>query len=537
MSTELEVVLRYHEASKHHFHQYAPGPGHLEWSTQPDPFRRYAGAPLLPLELIPPGTGPRFEPAFLEGELPAATVDHHSLSQLFFDSLSISAWKEAGDNRWALRVNPSSGNLHPTEAYLVAGPIPGLSDTAGVYHYAAREHALEQRACLTEADWARLSAGFPAGTLFVGLSSIHWREAWKYGLRAFRYCQHDVGHALGALAVAAAGLGWIARLVENLSTPELGELLGLASSHGLEVEHPDCLVAICPPGPAGGDSLVPVETGQWTWNGTPNVLSPGHVDWGLAEVAGATHKPRTDIRRAPASNSLPRLCWEPSSVYLREVVRRRRSAVAMDAHTGITREAFYQILRKTLPGPDQVPFTLLPWQPRVHLLLFVHRVAEVDPGLYLLVRDTEALEELHAQLSADFAWEQPEGCPDGIQLHRLVTGDARRVAAQVSCGQDIAADGCFSVAMLADFERPLSEVGPWVYPRLYWECGLIGQVLYLEAEASGIRATGIGCYFDDPVHDLLGLTGRSFQDLYHFTLGGPIDDSRLTTLPAYPAPD
>jgi hypothetical protein len=123
-----------------------------------------------------------------------------------------------------------------------------------------------------------------------------------------------------------------------------------------------------------------------------------------------------------------------------------------------------------------------------------------------------------------------------MQLYRLVTGDARRVAAQVSCGQDIAADGCFSVAMLADFERPLSEVGPWVYPRLYWECGLIGQVLYLEAEASGIHATGIGCYFDDPVHDLLGLTGRSFEDLYHFTLGGPVDDSRLTTLPAYPAP-
>jgi uncharacterized membrane protein len=36
-----------------------------------------------------------------------------------------------------------------------------------------------------------------------------------------------------------------------------------------------------------------------------------------------------------------------------------------------------------------------------------------------------------------------------------------------------------------------------MYPRLFWETGVIGQVLYLEAHAFGISATGIGCYFDD----------------------------------------
>ena len=59
--------------------------------------------------------------------------------------------------------------------------------------------------------------------------------------------------------------------------------------------------------------------------------------------------------------------------------------------------------------------------------------------------------------------------------------------------------------MLAEFERPLTEHGAWVYPRLFWECGMIGQVLYLEAEAAGLRGTGIGCFFDDGMHSLLGL--------------------------------
>ncbi|MDD2335838.1 MAG: hypothetical protein PHD01_04590 [Geobacteraceae bacterium] len=104
---------------------------------------------------------------------------------------------------------------------------------------------------------------------------------------------------------------------------------------------------------------------------------------------------------------------------------------------------------------------------------------------------------------------------------------------EISCSQDIASEGCFSLGMLAEFYCTLEEVGPWFYPRLFWKCGMIGQVLYLEAEAAGLRGTGIGCYFDDPMHDLLGLKGTLYQDLYHFTVGGAVEDKRLATMPAY----
>ncbi len=70
--------------------------------------------------------------------------------------------------------------------------------------------------------------------------------------------------------------------------------------------------------------------------------------------------------------------------------------------------------------------------------------------------------------------------------------------------------------------------------RLHWEAGAIGQVLYLEAEAVGLRGTGIGCFFDDVVHTVLGLEDETYRDLYHFTLGGPVEDERIQTEPAYP---
>ncbi len=72
------------------------------------------------------------------------------------------------------------------------------------------------------------------------------------------------------------------------------------------------------------------------------------------------------------------------------------------------------------------------------------------------------------------------------------------------------------------------------YRELLREAGLVGQVLYLEAEAAEVRGTGIGCFFDDPVHQLFGLTGQRYQSVYHFTIGMPISDARIETGPPYP---
>ena len=78
-----------------------------------------------------------------------------------------------------------------------------------------------------------------------------------------------------------------------------------------------------------------------------------------------------------------------------------------------------------------------------------------------------------------------------------------------------------------------TQVLPATVQSVVVESGVVGQVLYLEAEAAGARGTGIGCFYDDPVHDVLGLAGHTFQSLYHFTIGMPIEDTRLTTEPGY----
>ena len=120
-----------------------------------------------------------------------------------------------------------------------------------------------------------------------------------------------------------------------------------------------------------------------------------------------------------------------------------------------------------------------------------------------------------------------------MPLFRLLPTNSRATIRTASCHQAIAADACFALTMLSEFE-PLVSANPWRYRQLHWEAGLLGQVLYLEAEAAGLCGTGIGCFFDDSVHEMLGITTTQFQALYHFTVGLALTDARITTAEAYP---
>jgi SagB-type dehydrogenase family enzyme len=470
-----------------------------------------------------------------------------ALSVFLRYSLGLSAWKQAGPSRWALRVNPSSGNLHPTEGYAVCGPgIAG--EHPGVFHYAPDAHGLEQRCVFAPAAWDAAAAHLPAGSFLAALTSIHWREAWKYGERAFRYCQHDIGHAVAAMRMSAALIGWEFSLVPGWSSTSLAALLGVDRAgdfDGAEPEEPACLAIVSPPrGPIKPDvglqwaEVDPrladgVRAGVWT--GRANRLSADRVQWDWIDAAAeASRQTPSPARAASAGPRQSRACGTRSgaSPLASAVLLGRRSAVALDGRSSIDVERFVFMLRRLLPGACPL-FDALWWEPRLHLVLFVHRVTGLEPGLYALARTDDAVAVLRRAFHADFAWLRPAGVPGDLPLYLLAHLDARRIARQLSCAQDIAADGCFSLGMLAEFDGALSASGPSAYRRLFWEAGAIGQTLYLEAEAAGVRGTGIGCFFDDGVHELLGITDHRLQSLYHFTVGIPVDDSRLTTQPGY----
>lgn len=491
----LNQALFYHEQTKHHLTRYARGPHGLDWVNQPNPFLRYPSS-LLPLLHFNPGTAsPRYSSLFHSNfAANPQPLTYTILSQLLFDSLSLSAWKSAGSSTWSLRVNPSSGNLHPTECYIISSNLPkeestidlcpSFFDSPFVAHYAPKEHGLELRCCIPDEIFSKFGLD-EYGGFIVGFSSIFWREAWKYGERGFRYCNHDVGHAIGAFAIAAAAVGWDVKILDGLGQEDLGILFGIGAGFNgeapvksipsrptkgkmpwIELEHPDCALLVFPSTPIKEAAVVSSSLPEINvnyaklsseisklhtlkWFGKPNPLSNNHLCWDIIyKTAHAVEKPPTpddQFTINPLRGS--ELILGASHIYkdftVREVIRKRRSAVDMDGVHIMGRETFYQILLHCLPSGDEnkqgkqftLPFRALPWDSQVHAVLFVHRVAELPMGIYFLVRNDDHFESLKQAMRTEFEWDKPEACPVGLPLYRLVKGDFRKLSKQLSCHQ------------------------------------------------------------------------------------------------------
>ena len=534
MTDNVGRVLEYHDGTKHHYHRFARALGYLDWASQPKPFRSFDGAALLPL-FPAPGAEPleappamTYDALYREASAAAQPVTIPALGFFLRHALGLSAWKAYRESRWSLRVNPSSGNLHPTEAYVVARDR--------LWHYAADRHALEERCVFADAAWDSLGAD-PGMSFLVALTSIHWREAWKYGERAFRYCQHDLGHAVAALRLSAALCGWRLAILPGWPHRTVASLTGVDREEDYveaELEDAGCVMlvtaeALPVPLPREADAFVTaVRHGRWS--GRASQLSEDHVQWTFIDDVAAATADDLDLPPGPPAPAPGVPVAADRGLDAAAIILQRRSAVAFDSISALDRQAFVAILTRAMPHAG-APWDALWWTPRIHLVLFVHRVNGIAPGVYLLARHPPSEAMLRSAIGREFAWERvvPE-----LPLWLLLAGDHRMAAKRVSCDQDIAADGFFSVGMLAELEGSLREQGAAMYRQLYWESGVVGQVLYLEAEAAGAGGTGIGCFYDDGVHDLLGIRGHSLQSLYHFTVGVPVEDRRLTTQPGYP---
>lgn len=551
------VFYKYHHRTKHTVEKLRSSGYRLDWASQPNPFLHYVGAPVFDLwhdfetpkldffqtviEMSNDWNSEKLERADASSQLSVASF----ISNLLFYGVAISAWKQVvgTDHRWALRVNASSGNLHPTDTtVLLREDCEGLQ--AGLYHYGVDEHQLEKRA---SGDFITplvqfLSLEFQPPPVVLCLSSTFFREAWKYRDRAFRYCQHDLGHALAALSLSSAALGWASRIVALFPDDDVGRFLGM---EGL-LEKPMALMLFSPVGnfarhdrPSAlsnerrGAELPAVSQFQ----GQPNKLTSNMIEYeSIDKVYAATRYDAGEYfaaRPVASTFEMPgpivacadpvKICADlsPASAAclqseVSQTIRERRSAVDMDGKTSIDLDHLEFILRAAtlgfaadFQGVDAVRGG--EWSASkdhlVHLYLYVHRVEGLNPGLYFFNRF--------------------EG-----KLIPLLLRDQKEIAMSTSCFQDIACDGAFSISMIADFKTGFKLYGERCYRLVHYEAGYIGQMLYLASHALGHDATGIGCFIDDAINNYLGLD-EGKEVIYNFTIGKAVLDARLTTLKSY----
>ena len=516
MNKNLQTVFHYHETTKHSQQRYARSLGYMDWATQPNPFRDYKGTESITLPLAFDNATPPYH--LLNSDLPSAPLLKESLSQLLQFSMGIAAWKVSGDSSWAVRCNASSGNLHPTETYIILPPVlEEQNSKTTLLHYTPKNHALEVLAEF-ETDFFQT---LPKGSFLIGLSSISWREVWKYGERAFRYVNLDAGHAWQSLNVSAKTLGWKTTRLDNVNDTDINALLGLSQEDRFfEKEVGDMLLVVSPEDISSSLSVDKLlEKTPLKFNGIANRLSPSMQKWDIIpQIEESTSSPQIAQKSIPSTP-----VTNEASSEAKKVILSRRSIHVMDKESSyITKTQFHSLLSNVYHSLDAK-------ENSAHLVLFVHRVHDYTSGLYIYIRNERDTKELQEQMDDSFIWSKTE-----LQgLYFLKKDDLKMTSKAISCSQDIASDGAFSLGMLCNFSSQIQDYGAHRYKELYWECGAIGQQLYLDATSMGLSGTGIGCYLDDAFHSLLGLKDNSFQSMYHFTVGRGYVDSRIQTREAY----
>lgn len=435
MKDKTQLVVRYHERTKHHPNRYARSPGFLDWENEPDPFRRYEGATVLPLPLGEEDPDGDYRDLYERGKNQFQPFTLRNISKFLELSLGLSAWKSYGGAKWALRMTPSSGNLHPTEAYVIL-VLSESNHRGGVCHYSPFLHALELRAAFDERLWLRIKDYCGASGFFIGLSSIYWRESWKYGERAYRYCNQDIGHAMAALSFAGNLLGWKITYLNSLSDQDVGTLLGFQKTDWIryESERPEAMFFVHDYSEINAPADVPREIvdsfGSLSYIGEPNRLSNDHRDWEvIEEVSSAAEKERSQVAKY-RYREYPFPEEEVPSKQAASVIRQRRSALAFDAGTALPKENFLAMLDKTLPRDNAAPFDLGLGETSVDLLIFVHRVSGLEQGLYFFLREESHLGEIRRRCRQDFLWEKGDGKSGSVGLYFLKRGDFQNEGAK-----------------------------------------------------------------------------------------------------------
>jgi SagB-type dehydrogenase family enzyme len=486
----------YHDATKHTVGSLRASQHGLDWANMPNPFRCYEGSPVIELPANPPA------PEIPTLELLRGGSGHTSaadgpafLSQLLFHSAAISATKRVPSTgyRYSLRVNPSSGNLHPTEFHFCTRGLQSWPD--GLYHYRPQAHSAEQRAT---GNFNNGPAGGSAAITFV-LTSIAWREAWKYRDRAYRYCLHDIGHAWQSLALAARAMGCDTIATGCFPDDDVARQCRIADD-----EWPMLITELY----GGAIPSRHPDTGKSVWcEGQANRLSDQQVSYPLIDEMHAATKLiasecKNELRTGAAGIGSAQIEMTDPGLPVRrfgETARCRRSALDFVGGARSISLAQLRLFLAVALRPLSADFA----RTRViQLYVYAHRVAGLEPGIYRYK-------------------------PGSAVFEQIRPGDQRVAAAGLSLGQDLAGNACVAFSMIADLDGAACAHGDRGYRYAHFEAGAIGQRLYLAAEAMGLRATGIGAFFDDEVNRYLDLTADEGQVIYHFAIGYPIPDLRI----------
>ncbi len=501
------LAEHYHEQTKHSRTSILGG-GPLDFSTRPTVFKEYPQAELI--ELPPPmeEAGLSVDRAVAASRRSASSFSSQAmsleeLSTILFMTNGVTSTLNTVRGTYYLRSAPSAGALYPTVTYIFVQNVTGLE--RGLYHYAAKEHALHR---LTDEGIAveDLAGAVPRHSLIREapvtflFTSVFFRSGWKYHDRAYRYCCLDAGHLAVQAHLASASLGYAGKLIGRFDDSAINRLLDFDETE-------EACMLIMPVGNTGEDDGE-ISIAQKVFESSPREFQADR-DPIMHLIHGRTYLARTGHEEAapflphpPAAKhyadspriTLPETAREGDDLFT--TVRRRRS-IRNWADRSMPLSDLSSVLHCSF-GATQL--AELRYDPSVennhslHLYVLINDVEDLEPGVYYYNR-------------AD----------DSLILIR--SGDQRRQGYLASLPQDAVGDAHAALIMTIDKQRLGFPDGDRGYRYAALDAGMLGGRTYLQATGLGLGCCGIGAYFDDEINALIDADPAEEMVVYMAAIG------------------
>ncbi len=484
----------FHEATKHSEISVRTSANYLDWENKPNAFKVYTGVPLqpLPTEFLRPalnallsisGTVPR--------EKASTGLGIDTLSELLFFSAGITREvKVQGRGTLYMRAAPATGALYPIELYVVCRDLEGLE--AGVYHFGPGDFSLSR---LRSGDWTPALSSYAgsrsdisAAPASIVLTSIAWRNSWKYQARSYRHWFWDGGVIAANLLATATSAGLRSSIVLGFEDDAVNRLLGLRARR-------EAAIAICPVGMSANAATGSVSRRLSDRELPPPIdptfvrLSQGEVEypqvWEVHEASYlkdfseviAWTRPREEKKASspaappsdrsyPLDRTLPRPDEGPD---LAHVILRRGSTRRFSLEP-ITYEQLSNVLYHSTRG---VPLDL----PLPGTLLEVYLISNAVNGL----------------LNGSYRFDRASG-----SLEQLRAGEFRGIGGYLCLEQPLFTGASAVVFLMTELAEVLRLFGDRGYRAAQFEAGVVAGRMYLASYAQAMGASGT-TFYDDAV--------------------------------------
>ena len=491
-NNEIEIALRYHQATKHSELSIRINSHGLDFANKPTPFKIYqsdlSSIP-LPREFPQPKTN-TLDSIASGSSGDGENIDLKTVAELLFFCAGLTRKLRIGGEVYYMRAASATGALYPIELYLICKDLPGLK--AGVYHFGPANFALVQ---LRSGDYrgelssiAGDNADIISAPLTFVFTSLAWRNAWKYEARSYRHWFWDSGVIAANILATCNSEMLRVHLVTGFVDSDIEKLLGLE-------DRKEAAIALVPVGarpesfsptgslPRSGTlpplrvETVPLSSEEhsypliWEMNEASSLLQKKQVrSWNekLAEVSSQNREPKSN----PHDKIVPLQLQEETRMQglpLSETILRRGSTRRF-ARRPIPFAKLSWILHSSTRG---VPLSGNSMTQFNDIYLIANAVDGLSSGSYFYDHANESLE-------------------------LLKLGNFRNVSSYLCLEQPLFGDASAVLFTMADLPSLFRALGNRGYRVAQLEAGVVAGKVYLSSYSLKLGASG-STFYDDAV--------------------------------------